>query len=131
MGALNRAAFWKGVLIVIGVTIVYALLISVVTKIFPGEPADDGSTHMSIVGGSLTGLLAIGFFVFTIWAGLCLGIKRYHDRDKPGVWVLIQFIPLIGPIWYFVETGCLAGTLGANTYGPDPLGARLPPPASF
>jgi uncharacterized membrane protein YhaH (DUF805 family) len=24
-------------------------------------------------------------------------------------------------IWGFVETGCLRGTAGSNTYGPDPL----------
>ena len=58
--------------------------------------------------------------VLLIWISLAIQIKRWHDRDKSGWWVLINLIPLIGAIWAFVETGCLRGTIGPNAYGADP-----------
>jgi len=48
-------------------------------------------------------------------------VKRYHDRDKSGWWVLIIFLPVIGALWYLIECGFLRGTDGNNAYGPDPL----------
>jgi uncharacterized membrane protein YhaH (DUF805 family) len=36
---------------------------------------------------------------------------------------LIQFVPIIGSIWYFIDVFCLRGTVGDNRFGPDPLGA--------
>ena len=88
---------------------------------------------------------------------LAVGVKRLHDRNKSG-WYLVLFyiVPcmlltagmVIGTImedsiviasvlgllafaigvWAFVEMGCLRGTVGANPYGPDPIApAALPP----
>jgi uncharacterized membrane protein YhaH (DUF805 family) len=51
---------------------------------------------------------------------LALQVKRWHDRSKSGWWVLINLVPAIGPIWSFVEAGCLRGTEGGNEYGGDP-----------
>ena len=47
-------------------------------------------------------------------------VKRYHDRGKSGWWYLIQFIPIIGPIWAFVELGFCSGDDGDNDYGDGP-----------
>jgi len=59
-------------------------------------------------------------YVPLIWISLAVQVKRWHDRDKSGLWILISLIPLIGPLWAFIETGCLRGTLGPNGYGADP-----------
>jgi uncharacterized membrane protein YhaH (DUF805 family) len=61
-------------------------------------------------------LLYIPFF----WISLAVTIKRWHDRDKSGFWIFIGLIPIVGPIWAFVETGCLRGTMGPNRFGDDP-----------
>lgn len=45
-------------------------------------------------------------------------IKRFHDRDKSGWWVLIALVPLIGPLWLLIELGFLEGTPGPNRFGP-------------
>jgi uncharacterized membrane protein YhaH (DUF805 family) len=58
-------------------------------------------------------------YILMIWVSLAIQVKRWHDRDKSGWWVLIGFLPIIGPIWQFVETGCLRGTIGSNRYGSD------------
>jgi len=50
----------------------------------------------------------------------CLRTKRWHDRDKSGVWNLIALLPMIGSLWAFVECGCLDGTPGPNRFGPPP-----------
>ena len=41
-------------------------------------------------------------------------IKRFHDRDKSGWWVLIGLVPIIGAIWLLIELGFLKGTPGAE-----------------
>lgn len=68
----------------------------------------------------LTGLITLVLYIPFIWTSLAIAVKRWHDRDKSGWWILIGIIPLIGPIWQFVETGCLRGTMGRNQYGSDP-----------
>ena len=63
------------------------------------------------------------------WVGLCANIKRYHDLGKSGFWVLISFVPVIGPIWLIVELGFFPGTPGGNAFGPPP-GSGLWTPGS-
>jgi uncharacterized membrane protein YhaH (DUF805 family) len=65
-------------------------------------------------------ILMLLFDIPVIWISLALQIKRWHDRDKSGFWVFINFVPLIGTIWSFIEVGCLRGTEGPNQYGSDP-----------
>jgi uncharacterized membrane protein YhaH (DUF805 family) len=57
--------------------------------------------------------------VLLIWPGLAIQVKRWHDRNKSGWWVLIQLIPLVGAIWSFIELGFLKGSEGANKYGAE------------
>jgi uncharacterized membrane protein YhaH (DUF805 family) len=101
-GRINRAKFW----------LVWALswLFMVVMV---GIAAAIGSTFVYVI-------FAVAY-IGLIWVSLAAAIKRWHDRDKSGWWVLISLIPLIGPIWALVETGFLEGTQGPNQYGPDPL----------
>jgi len=51
----------------------------------------------------------------------CLRIKRWHDRDKSAVWVLVGLIPFVGWVWSFLECGLSRGTAGPNRYGPSPI----------
>ena len=67
-------------------------------------------------------ILMILLFVYILAVfvpGLAVGVRRLHDLNKSGAWLLIAFVPFIGGIWLFVLT-CLAGTRGPNQYGPDP-----------
>ena len=49
-----------------------------------------------------------------------VSIKRLHDRDRSGWFVLVGMIPFVG-IWMWIEVGFLRGTYGTNQYGADPL----------
>ena len=55
-----------------------------------------------------------------LWPALAISVKRWHDRDKPGWWALIAFVPVIGWIWLVVENGLLRGSDGANRFGDVP-----------
>jgi uncharacterized membrane protein YhaH (DUF805 family) len=35
--------------------------------------------------------------------------------------IILLIVSMIVSLWFFVEFGCLRGTIGANRYGPDPV----------
>lgn len=61
----------------------------------------------------------VGVIAIIVYALLALStnVKRWHDRNKSGWWVLISLVPIIGAIWSLIELGILPGTDGANTHG--------------
>lgn len=105
-GRINRAKFWAG----IGAIWVGYFVI--------------GILFGAIDSSAVRGILGLAYLAF-LWPSLAISIKRWHDRDKSGWWVLIGFIPLIGWLWALIETGFLEGTKGPNQYGPDPLGGAI------
>ncbi|WLV24620.1 DUF805 domain-containing protein [Aciduricibacillus chroicocephali] len=64
---------------------------------------------------------AIGYvYVFgMIVPNLAVSVRRLHDTNRSGWWVLINIIPLVGPIILTVFQ-CLDSTPGTNKYGPNP-----------
>jgi uncharacterized membrane protein YhaH (DUF805 family) len=82
----------------------------------------DPEQAMAAIGG-ITMIILLVVAVVATWISLAIGVKRWHDRNKTGWWMLINFVPVIGPFWYLIECGFLKGTSGPNTYGPDPLTA--------
>lgn len=56
-----------------------------------------------------------------VWIAAALAVKRAHDRGKSGFWLLVALVPVIGPVWLFVDLGLLRGTPHENQYGADPL----------
>lgn len=61
------------------------------------------------------------FMIWIFWPSMAVQAKRWHDLDKSALWIFINFIPIIGPIWAMIENGFIPGTPGANRFGPDPL----------
>ena len=59
------------------------------------------------------------------WIGFALYIKRCHDRDRSGWYLLIALIPFVGLLWIWIELGLLRGTVGPNRFGPDPLRSEI------
>jgi len=52
---------------------------------------------------------------------LTVSVRRLHDLDRTGFWLLAGFIPFVGSLilLYFM---ILPSEIGSNTYGPDPNG---------
>lgn len=78
-------------------------------------------------GNPLLKILSIIVLVFVFWASAALNVKRLHDRNKSAWWIILTFLPLIGPIFVIVELGILDGTPGPNQFGDDPKGRGAPP----
>jgi uncharacterized membrane protein YhaH (DUF805 family) len=69
----------------------------------------------------LANSLAWGFLVvvFTILPSMAMGVRRLHDYNASGWWILIWFIPIVGFI-SMIAIGCRKGDDGSNQFGPDP-----------
>ena len=106
-GRISRQPFWIGTLVLWAASIALSILAGI------------------IVGSASTAMMLIQLVIGLAFLvpSLAVAVKRFHDRDKSGWWVLIIFIPLIRFIWYLVELGFLPGTPGPNRFGPDPLGS--------
>ena len=100
-GRINREPYWMFVLVAIG----GAIAVAIVGHIL----------HMPIFLNDIYSLVLL-------YPGICVQIKRWHDRGKSGWWVLINLVPVIGWLWALIECGFLPGTSGSNEYGTNPLG---------
>lgn len=65
-------------------------------------------------------LIALACSILSFWAGLALNVRRLHDLDKSGWWLLIMCIPFVN-FFFGLYILSFKGTEGANEYGDDPL----------
>lgn len=71
--------------------------------------------------GDMLGIVGILYGLAVLIPSLAVSVRRLHDIDKSGWWLLLSFIPLIGGLvllLFFVQDG----TPGPNKFGPDPKG---------
>jgi uncharacterized membrane protein YhaH (DUF805 family) len=98
-GRAVRSEYWYWVLFVIVVSIVASIIDAVL-----------GTTLFNPI-----------FSLAVLLPSIAVGVRRLHDLDRSGWWLLLGLIPLIGAIvlivWFVGR-----GTPGANRFGPDPLG---------
>jgi len=74
------------------------------------------------------GPLSSVFYVLTFLPGLAVSVRRLHDLDARGWWLLIVLIPVIGVI-VLIAVFCTRGTRGENRFGPDQLKQISLPPS--
>ena len=103
-GRARRKEYWFFVLFYIIIAIVLVMIDSMADTI-------SATTGM----GLLSGIFALAMFI----PGLAVGIRRLHDINKSGWWILIGLIPFIGPL-ILIIFALMAGTAGDNEYGSDP-----------
>ena len=116
-GRANRAKFW---LVALAILVVEVILFG---AIFGGAAMSGDPERMAAAMGPVASIVVFIFVVVATWISIAVAVKRYHDRNKSGWWVLIVFVPIFGGLWYLIECGFLRGTAGPNNYGPDPLAA--------
>ena len=116
-GRANRAKFW---LVALGIFVIEIILFAALL----GPVMTSADPQQALAGiGPIAPIVMFVFVVVAAWVSLAVGVKRFRDRNKSGWWVLVNFVPLIGNLWYLIECGFLRGTPGPNDYGPDPLAA--------
>lgn len=64
-------------------------------------------------------LLSTIYSLAILIPSIAVGVRRLHDTDRSGWWLLIAFVPCIGGIVLLVFA-IQEGTNGANEYGEDP-----------
>lgn len=118
-GRIARSAFWKAALVYVAAAGIVFGLLAALWQVIPGQDVDG---NFSVEGARAIPylILIFGYLGLCVWSGICVGMKRYHDRGKSGAWILIQLVPIVGPLWYLIEAGFLRGTEGPNRYGAEP-----------
>ncbi|MCW8125469.1 DUF805 domain-containing protein [Microbulbifer halophilus] len=70
-------------------------------------------------GSMVLGVLTyIAVFGVSLVFGLSLYVRRLHDLDQPGIWVLLLVLPLVN-LGLMIYLLFFRGTDGANQYGPE------------
>ena len=85
-----------------------------------------GAVVLTIVDVMTTvGVLSLLFGLATLLPQLAVSVRRLHDIDKSGWFVLLGLIPVVGGI-ILIIWACQEWTSGPNRFGPP---APLPSPA--
>lgn len=111
-GRARRAEYWWFALFY-GLILIAATVLDVAVL---GQSAPEDAPF-GPPGIGLAGSLAV--FAFLI-PSIAVSIRRMHDLDRSGWWVLVGLTPIIGSIILLIWF-CTRGTQGANAYGEDPL----------
>ena len=73
-------------------------------------------------------IIGLVYALAVLLPALAVTVRRLHDTDRSGWWVLISVVPLIGPI-VLIVFAATEGTRGPNRFGDDPVqdGAPVAP----
>jgi uncharacterized membrane protein YhaH (DUF805 family) len=102
-GRSRRKEYWFFVLFVV--------IISIVLSIIDGLIGTSRSTGV--------GLLSTIFSLAILIPNISVSVRRLHDIDRTGWWILISLVPLVGWIVLLVFN-VQDSTPGTNRYGPNP-----------
>ena len=105
-GRSRRKEYWMFVL--------FNLIISIVLGVVDGLI---GTVNLEMGVGLLGGIYSLA----VILPGIGVTVRRLHDTNKSGWWLLIVLIPIIGAIVLIVFT-VKDSDPGQNDYGENPKG---------
>ena len=72
--------------------------------------------NYAVLFGAMLGLLGIMFTVAILPPSICVSVRRLHDIGRSGWWYLINAVPYIGGIVFFIFT-LLPSQPEENEYG--------------
>ncbi|MCA6115515.1 DUF805 domain-containing protein [Bradyrhizobium sp. WSM 1738] len=162
-GRINRAKLWLAGLVMLGSMMLVGAVIAALQSRFGGPTSFslgtkdlfrlvDPEVYRTLQLADLPRLLIklVGASLL-LWVYLATSIKRLHDRDKSGWWMvpffvlpglynefadrmpgyylplLLSLLGFILCIWGFVEMYCLKGSRKTNRFGADPLAPQPRP----
>lgn len=151
-GRSRRKEYWMWILFVVVASIILSILDSVLglggrTNVGPGAVPGGYNYGAAVTGGVLANLFILATFI----PGLAVSVRRLHDIDRSGWWILLPLLPyvlgfaimfgsmaggmpalaIVGGLAFLVGLicgivllvwYCSAGTNGPNRFGPDPKG---------
>ena len=107
-GRAARSEFWYWILFVVLVSIALSII--------------DGAFVAPIIGyeafaPEAAQPLQLLFNLATLLPTLAVTVRRLHDTDRSGWWILLGLIPIIGNLillWWYIQPG----SAGDNEFGP-------------
>ncbi len=119
-GRSRRKEYWMFQLGLIIATVALVAIIAIIGGGLDGL-AEGGGIFAGI------GLVAFGLFgLAIILPSIAVQVRRFHDQDKSGWFVLLNFVPYVGGLIVIVFM-FLEGTPGPNRFGPDPKAGERGP----
>ena len=103
-GRARRKEYWYFCLF----NIIVAIVLAIVDVIF-------GTFSKALGIGLFGGIYALAVFI----PSLAVSVRRLHDRNRSGWWLLIALVPIIGAIVLLVFM-VQDSQEGDNQYGPNP-----------
>lgn len=103
-GRSSRSQYWWWAL--------FYLIVNTLTQVLDSSALAESAGPASV----LLLILSLGLLLPT----LAVAVRRLHDLDRTGWWILISFVPIVGTIVLLVWF-CTKGTDGSNRFGADPL----------
>src|ERR1019366_4200526 len=91
---------WLGAILLLVLSIVQATLLSQTGR----------------VGAGVGEVLSVVGVVMAAWVSLATQVKRWHDLNRSGWMVLLNFVPVLGFFICVVSLGFLKGTAGSNRF---------------
>ena len=104
---ISRSEFWWGSL--------GAIITSTIVGFAVG--------FLSVLVGFPSELVLLPFQIFLLIASTALSVRRLHDINKSGWWLLI-YLTIVGILLLFYWA-CSKGDADENVFGPDPLDGSL------
>jgi uncharacterized membrane protein YhaH (DUF805 family) len=121
-GRARRREYWMFVLVNVVIVIVLSVIDTLLGTGGFRATAGGGSFYAANSLGLLSGLYTLAVLLPSI----AVTVRRLHDTDRSGWWILLGFIPIIGGIILLVFY-VLEGTRGPNRFGPDPKAIEQTP----
>jgi uncharacterized membrane protein YhaH (DUF805 family) len=162
-GRINRAKLWLAMPVILGGLTFLGIVTVAIQSLFGGPTPFglgvkdifklvDPDVYRTLKPTDLPRLLVklLGISLM-LWVYFATSIKRLHDRDKSGWWMVPFFvvpglynqfedrlpdsyfmmlpalIVFVLYVWGFVELYCLKGSRKTNRFGADPLAPKPPP----
>lgn len=100
-GRARRQEYWMFILFYIIFTVVIGLV-----------------DNLLGIPGILSGIFALALLL----PSLAIGARRLHDTNRTGWWLLMYFLPVVGPVVILIFT-ILEGDQNENRFGSDPKAA--------
>ena len=114
-GRSRRKEYWMFFLLYLACYIVAGILdvqLGFATTTSSSEFGDGtASASFNMQGGMISMIVMLVFLI----PNIAVAVRRMHDNDKSGWWVLVPIYNII-VIWF------MEGTKGPNRFGPDPKG---------
>jgi uncharacterized membrane protein YhaH (DUF805 family) len=115
-GRARRKEYWMFVLI--NALIMFVLYLPAILSM--GALMESGGYMTEMPIGITISMILIGIYgLFILLPAIAVLIRRLHDTEKSGWWILITLVPFVGGLVLFVFM-VLPGTVGENKFGPDP-----------